>query len=545
MVKGERIKPARRARLVGVGSRRARDYPLDAPVISIGSAPTNSIVLEGPQVAQYHAEVRTPRGKSIIRDLGSPAGTLLNDNRVSTPVQIEDGDEIQIGAHRLRFEKSAPERTTTIRAVLLLLGLAATGFATYLFVSNWTMIEQASDYAERATPTPMSIALLATPTAMPVSIARLKEIPSPTASTSRNARASSSGTASPIPLSGSANRTTAHVRRIPVSEPPASPEAVLTTPLATRYAKPSTLAAANLSPTIAAGWPTPVPIHPPSAALDWLGALNAYRAMVHLGPVTADSKLGAGTLAHAKYLVRNFGAQIAKGRSPGAEMHNENLANPYYTAEGLEAAHQGDVDSVIEYPGHRVLPSWAIDSWMAGPFHRANILNPDLQRVGYGESCQRNVCVSVLNTIGGIDRIPPSGTIYGQPVEFPAPASTTNLIAVSGEWPSPLSVCHGYSFPAGSPITVQIGYYADARLSDFSLVTTSGHSAGTAQDVCGFDAMNYTNPVRTEQDLVRSILHGFGEVVIVPRRPLQRGTSYRVAITINGKRYTWPFSTAP
>ncbi len=544
MAKGERIEPARRARLVAVGSRRAREYPLDAPVVSIGSATTNSIVLEGPQVAGHHAEIRTPRGKSIVRDLGSPSGTLLNGDRVNTPVQLEDGDEIQIGAHRLRFEEGAPRRgRTRVRAIALALGLVAAGFATYVFVSNWTMIEQASDYVERPTPTPLSIALYAAPTATPVPTTTRTSTPSPAASTSRSAMASPGVTVSPVPLGVSASRTTPHARRTPASERRASSKAVLVTRSAPS-AEPPNESAENLSSTIAAARPKPVSIHP-TAAPGWLGALNAYRAMVHLDPVIADPKLGAGDLAHAKYLVRSFGAQIAKGKSPGAEMHNENPASPYYTAEGLEAAHQGDVDSVIEYPGHRILPSWAIDSWMAGPFHRANILNPDLQRVGYGESCERNVCVSVLNTIGGIDPIPPSGTIYGQPVEFPAPASTTNLDALIGEWPSPLSVCPGYSFPAGSPITVQIGYYADARLGGYSLVITSGHSAGAAQDVCGFDAVSYTNPERTEQDLVRSILHGFGEVVIVPRRPLQRATSYRVTITINGKRYTWSFSTAP
>jgi len=543
VAKGEQsVRSARRARLVAIG-RPAREYFLEAPVVSIGSAPTNSIVLRGRGVASHHAEIRTPRGKSIIRDLGSPLGTLLNGARISVPVELNAGNGIQIGPHRFRFEEFDPSpRIGRMRGLALLLGLIAAGTAAYLFVSNWTMVEQAADYEQRATPSPSPrmFAALASPTLAPA-VARAATA-SPTTSASRTPKASPTATASPVPRTALRRRLPA-VYRTPARVPRMSP--TLTPPIPSATPSPVFSAAAeSVTPTIAPGWSTPAPIPAAASAADWLGAVNAYRAMVRLDPVTADPSLGASDFAHAKYLVRNFGAEIAKGKNLGSEMHNEDPDRPYYTAQGRDAGHQSDVNNVIEYPGQRILPAWAIDSWMAAPFHRASILNPDLKRVGYGEFCEHRVCVAALNTIAGVDSTP-AGMIYDRPVEFPAPAATTGLTALFGEWPNPISGCSGYSFPSGIPITVQIGKFVDAKLGGYSLMVTGGNGAGTAVEACGFDATTYRNPGELDQAWARAGLQAMGEIVIVPRNPLQRGTSYRVTIVIDGKRYTWPFSTTP
>ena len=480
-----------------------------------------------------HAEIRTPRGKSIIRDLGSPAGTFLNGARIITPVELKAGDQIQIGAYRFRFAESAASRDSGwVKPFALGVGAAAMALGGYYFFWNWTGIEQAADFVESATP--VQIALSATPTALATPTVTRSKTPAPTPTASR------------LQSHSGVHRTAARLRRTPAPKRRAAPKSTPTiAPLATHASVAATIAAVRIAPTIASGWPTPEPVPPPSAAADWFGALNAYRRMARLDPVTVDPKLSAGDLAHAKYLVGNFASEIAKGESLGATMHTEDPARPYYTKPGNDAGHQSDVNEAIEMPGQRLLPSWAIDWWMSAPFHRASILNPALTRVGYGEFCARQVCVAALNATAGIDVPAPAGTLYDQPIEFPPPASTTDLLTLFGEWPNPISGCARYSPPSGIPISVQIGANVDAKLGDYSLVVTSGDSAGTAEEVCGFDAATYRNPNALDQAWARSILHGFGEVVMVPKNPLLRGVSYRATLTINGKTYTWPFSTAP
>ena len=56
-------------------------------------------------------------------------------------------------------------------------------------------------------------------------------------------------------------------------------------------------------------------------------------------------------------------------------------------------------------------------------------------------------------------------------------------------------------------------------------------------EACGFDASSYSNPDATAQERGRDILHGFGAVVVVPRAPLDKGASYTVSMTVNGREY--------
>ena len=42
---------------------------------------------------------------------------------------------------------------------------------------------------------------------------------------------------------------------------------------------------------------------------------------------------------------------------------------------------------------------------------------------------------------------------------------------------------------------------------------------------------------------MREILHDFGMVVVIPRKPLEKAASYQVTMTVNGTKYDWSFST--
>src|SRR5262249_46833517 len=99
----------------------------------------------------------------------------------------------------------------------------------------------------------------------------------------------------------------------------------------------------------------------------------------------------------------------------------------------------------------------------------------------------------------------------------------------------------GYKYPNGLPITLELGSSVAAKLEAFSV-----HRAGKAEEAleaCGFDADSYVNPDPAQQARVRSVLQGFGMVVVLPRKPFEKGAAYHVTMSVNGNKYDWSFST--
>lgn len=82
-------------------------FPLGA-ITTLGRDVNNAIVLEDRFVSGTHA-VLSFRGRTwYVEDLGSTNGTYVNGIRVEGPVPIGWGDELQVGAIRLRLEPSEP-----------------------------------------------------------------------------------------------------------------------------------------------------------------------------------------------------------------------------------------------------------------------------------------------------------------------------------------------------------------------------------------------------------------------------------------------------
>jgi hypothetical protein len=107
------------------------------------------------------------------------------------------------------------------------------------------------------------------------------------------------------------------------------------------------------------------------------------------------------------------------------------------------------------------------------------------------------------------------------------------------ESPDPLTSCAGYDGSAvGLPVTIQLGYLYDTKLSAHSLTRD-----GRPVEHCTFDAHTYVNPNSDTQEYGRWQLHRAGAIVIIPRSPLQDGR-YEVSITSNGRTYNWAVEVA-
>lgn len=82
-----------------------RRVVLESQSITLGRSPECELSLSDAGVSRRHAQVlRSPDSGWVVADLGSTNGTKLNGLRISAERQLEDGDEITVGATTIRFE---------------------------------------------------------------------------------------------------------------------------------------------------------------------------------------------------------------------------------------------------------------------------------------------------------------------------------------------------------------------------------------------------------------------------------------------------------
>ena len=91
-------------------------FELDAPLITLGRDPRNSVFLNDMTVSRHHARMdlgNIASGFATIEDLGSLNGTWV-DGAIATRASLKDGSTIQIGTFRMVFHTNArPRRIDT------------------------------------------------------------------------------------------------------------------------------------------------------------------------------------------------------------------------------------------------------------------------------------------------------------------------------------------------------------------------------------------------------------------------------------------------
>ena len=94
---------------------------------------------------------------------------------------------------------------------------------------------------------------------------------------------------------------------------------------------------------------------------------------------------------------------------------------------------------------------------MQAPFHAVGILDPALQRVGFGIYQEAGGAMhmgAALDVARGVSAVPSTVSF---PIAWPAEGMTVPQRMFWGENPNPLTSCPGYAAPAGLPIILQIG----------------------------------------------------------------------------------------
>lgn len=86
---------------------------LETPVLTIGRAPDNQLVLSDGKASTHHALIQMHKPNPLLFDLDSTNGTFVNNFRLASrvPYPLRSGDSIRIGDTVYVFEQDDPEAT--------------------------------------------------------------------------------------------------------------------------------------------------------------------------------------------------------------------------------------------------------------------------------------------------------------------------------------------------------------------------------------------------------------------------------------------------
>jgi FHA domain-containing protein len=79
------------------GAGAGSEHPVDGELILGRDHASADLVIDDPGVSRRHARVLADRGGVMIEDLGSSNGTYVNGRRISGPVEVGPGDDLQLG----------------------------------------------------------------------------------------------------------------------------------------------------------------------------------------------------------------------------------------------------------------------------------------------------------------------------------------------------------------------------------------------------------------------------------------------------------------
>lgn len=99
---GATLSPQAARLVITSGVLAGATFCIDKPMLLIGRAMDNDVVIEEPRVSRYHAEIRLRGDCFYLRDLKSTNGTRLNGEAV-TERQLNDGDRLSLAGVDLVF----------------------------------------------------------------------------------------------------------------------------------------------------------------------------------------------------------------------------------------------------------------------------------------------------------------------------------------------------------------------------------------------------------------------------------------------------------
>ena len=271
---------------------------------------------------------------------------------------------------------------------------------------------------------------------------------------------------------------------------------------------------------------------PPAVDAGWLDYVNYYRAVAWLPPVTEDTSLSIAAQELAACIV-------ASDKYHEWEWQFSPYCQPFPVFQKTARASNLYITSTPDAPDAE-----ALATWIQAPFHALGMLDPALQRAGFGTDRDSNGAVqmaAVLDVTGGRDSGNIATGVY--PVMWPGRGSTVEggSYAADTDSPEPLSSCPGYPAVTGLPIILQIG---DGQLTTVVVTNSSLKAGDVALETCVFTQNSYVSLDADEQAAGRALLAARNAIVLLPKQPLMPGSLYTVSLTANGQAYQWSFQIA-
>jgi hypothetical protein len=101
--------------VVNPDSPEAWFIELQPGTVSLGRSQQNDVPIEHPSVSSIHCQVTVSKGSAWLKDLGSTAGTFVNDELVEE-VKLQPGQSLRLGEVAMRFESEAAEEDPPLAA---------------------------------------------------------------------------------------------------------------------------------------------------------------------------------------------------------------------------------------------------------------------------------------------------------------------------------------------------------------------------------------------------------------------------------------------
>ncbi|MDR6552398.1 stalk domain-containing protein [Paenibacillus qinlingensis] len=270
-----------------------------------------------------------------------------------------------------------------------------------------------------------------------------------------------------------------------------------------------------------------LPSTPTAQQLEGIKAINDYRVIHGLNPLTFNKNLTYAAKLHAQYLETN------KVVETGVSMHEENSKPPGYIGSklyerGLYAGYAGYFSEDVSYNGSsKVAITQAIDGLFDAPYHRTPFLTLDAVEIGLDKQGDYTVIEFGL-----------TNEWNSRLVVSPAPGDPYVPINFDGhETPDPIRNHSGTKYPVGYPIMAQLSgrFVRDVKLVESKLTNSTGKSV----------ELLLNTPVDDD--------HLQTEVMLIPTKPLSPDTVYtayvRLSVIEDNKpkiyEKKWEFRTEP
>ena len=92
--------------IVRTGQLKGHRFPIRVPIVNVGRAEYNDVVVPDSSVSSAHAKIQLREGIWVVVDLDSTNGTFVDEDRVSGEAPIAPGAVIRFGEVGVVFEST-------------------------------------------------------------------------------------------------------------------------------------------------------------------------------------------------------------------------------------------------------------------------------------------------------------------------------------------------------------------------------------------------------------------------------------------------------